>query len=100
MSVAEEAIRKSTGRVNAPLELWGCTKYPIYHEDRVHTYRNCPNNMDQDVVDRTNISIKDYAQYNSEMVSIRSSQGIQYGKGQISSTTTRSMFADRRSQLY
>ena len=30
----------------------------------------------------------------------RGFQGIQYGRGQKSSTTTRSMFAERRAQLY
>ena len=25
MTVSEEVIRKSTGRVNAPLDFWGCT---------------------------------------------------------------------------
>ena len=28
MSVAEDDIRKAAGRVNAPIECWGCTKYP------------------------------------------------------------------------
>ena len=28
MSVSKEAIRKATGRVNAPLEWWGCTNPP------------------------------------------------------------------------
>ena len=40
MSVAEEAIRNATYRVNYPLEFWGCTNYPIYHADRFHTYSN------------------------------------------------------------
>ena len=57
MSVPEEAIRKETGRVNALLEFWGCTNSPIYHADRLHTYRNCPNKMDPDVADRTKRSI-------------------------------------------
>ena len=57
MSVDEEDIRNTTGRVNAALECWGCTKSPIYHVDRLHTYRNCPNKMDPDVADRTKRSI-------------------------------------------
>ena len=51
MSVAEEAIRKATGRVNAPMECWGCTNSPIYHAYRFHTYRNFPNKTDPDVAD-------------------------------------------------
>ena len=31
MSVTEEAIIKAKGRVNAPMEFWGCTNSPIYH---------------------------------------------------------------------
>ena len=49
MSVAEEAIINSTGRVNAPLELWGCNNSPRYHVDRFHTYTNCPNKIDPEV---------------------------------------------------
>ena len=48
MSVAEYAIRKSTGRVNNPLKFWGCTNSPRYHEARFHTYINLPNKMDPD----------------------------------------------------
>ena len=57
MSVAKEDIRNATGMVNAPLEFWVCTKSPIYHVDRLHTYRNFPNKMDLDVADRTKRSI-------------------------------------------
>ena len=49
MSEAEEAIRKSTGRVNAPLDFWRCNNYPRHHADRFHSYRNFLNKMDQDV---------------------------------------------------
>ena len=42
MSVAKEAIRKTTGRFNAMLECWQYTKSPRYHADRFHIYRNCP----------------------------------------------------------
>ena len=58
MSVAEEAIRKATGRFNASLEFWGFTTSPRYHADRFHTYRNCPNKMDPNMVERANISIQ------------------------------------------
>ena len=64
MSVAEEAIRKATGRVNAPMECWGCTNYPRYHADKFHTYRNCHNKMDPDVAEHENRSIQEYAQRN------------------------------------
>ena len=58
MSVAEEAIRKATGRFNTPVEYWGCTNSPIYHSDRFHTYRNCPNKKDPDVSKRESIQLK------------------------------------------
>ena len=64
MSVAEEAIKKATGRVNALLNCWGCTTSPIYHADRFHTYRNSPNKMDPDVSERAKRSIQEYAQHN------------------------------------
>ena len=51
MIVAEEAIRKATGRFNTPVECWGCTKSPGYHEDRFHTYINCPNKRDPGVAE-------------------------------------------------
>ena len=57
MSVAEEAIRNATYRVNYPLEFWGCTNYPIYHADRFHTYSNWPDNMDPDMEERAKRSI-------------------------------------------
>ena len=76
ISMAEEAIRKVKGRVNYPLECWGCTKSPIYHTGRFHTYRNCPNNMDPDVAERAKRakrSIQEYAQRNSEIGGSRGS---------------------------
>ena len=100
MGVAEEAIINSTGRVEAPLECWGCTNSPRYHADRFYTYRNCPNNMDSDLAYRAKQSIQEYVQRNSAMGDIRGYQGIQYGRGQKSSTTTCSTFVTRRAQLY
>ena len=100
MSVYEEAIRNATGRSNAPLDLWMCTNPSIYHADRFHTYRNCPNKMDPYVADIAKQSIQDYAQRNSAMGGIRVSQGIQYGRGKTSSTTTCSAFANHRAHLY
>ena len=38
------AVFMSVG-VNAPLECWGCTNYPIYHMDMLHAYINCPKKM-------------------------------------------------------
>ena len=67
MGVAEEAIRKETGRFNAPLDFWGCTNSPVYHMDRFHTFNNCPQNMDPDVAERAKRSIQEYAQINSAM---------------------------------
>ena len=100
ISVAEQAIRKATGRVNAPLECWGCTNSPIYHAYRFHTYRNCPNNMYPDVAERVKRSIQQYAQRNSAMGGSRGSQGIQYVKGHTYSTTKCSTLATRRSHIY
>ena len=95
-----EAIRKATGRVNAPLECWGFTNSPRYHVERFHTYRNCPNNMDPNVAESTKRPIHEYTQRNSEMGGSRGSQGIQYGRCQTSSTTRCSKSATRRAQLY
>ena len=99
-SMAEAAIRKATGRVNASLECWGCTNFSRYHLDRFHTYRKFPNKIYPDMAERAKRSIKEYAQWNSEVGGSRGSQGIQYGRGKTSSTTTCSMFATCRDQLY
>ena len=76
MSVSEETIIKATGRVNAPIERWGCTNSPIYHAGRFHAYSNCPKKMDPDVTERAKRSIQEYAQHNSAMGGGRGSQGI------------------------
>ena len=39
MSVSEEAIRKATYRVKAPLECQGVINYHRYHTYRFHKYR-------------------------------------------------------------
>ena len=44
-------------------------------------------------------SIQEYAQHNSAMGGSRGSQGIQYGRSQTPSTTTRYMFAEHRAHL-
>ena len=100
MIVAEEAIRKATGGINAPLEFWGCTNSPIYHTYRFHIYSKYSNNMDQDVAERVKPSILEYAQRNLSTGGNRGSQGIQYGRGQTSSITTCSTFATSRDQIY
>ena len=84
MGVAAEGIIKVTCRVNAPLECWGCTNSPRYHVERLHTYRNYPNNMDTGVAEYEKQSIEEYAQCNSEMVGNRISQVSPYGRGQTS----------------
>ena len=99
MSVVEEAIRKAKGRVNAPLEFWGCTNSPINHADRFHTDRNYPNKMDLYLIERANYSIQEYNQQNSAMGGSRGSRGNQYGRSQTSSTTTCSMIEMYISQL-
>ena len=83
MSVAEEAIRNATGSANAPLE-----------------YSNYPNRINLDMADWMKSSIQEYAQRNYSMRVSRGSQGTQYGRGQTSSTTTSSMFAERIYQLF
>ena len=90
-----------TAAVNrsADEECWGCTISSVYLAYRLHTYRNCPNNMDPDVAERAKQSAQEYAQRNSSMGGTRGLQGIQYGRGQTSSTKKRSMFADHRAQL-
>ena len=55
--------------------------------------------MDPDVAEHASRSIQEYSQHNSVVVGSRVSQGIKYGRGQISSTTMYSIFAERRSQL-
>ena len=40
MGVDKDAIRKATGKFNAPLEFWGFTNSPRYHAERFYTYRN------------------------------------------------------------
>ena len=99
MSVSEDDTRKATGRVNAPLECWGWNNPHRYHEDRFQNYSNCPKKMEPDVVEHVNWSIQEYVQWNSAMGENRVSQGIQYGIGQTSSTTTRSLFSECRYQL-
>ena len=56
--------------------------------------------MDPDRAESVKRSIQEYSQRNSAMGGSRSFQGIQYVKGQTSSTTTCFTFATRRSQLY
>ena len=80
--MAEEAIIKPTGTVDAPLDWWGCTNSTRYYADRFHTYSNLPNKMDPDVAERVKRSIQEYAQHNSAMGGSRGSQGIQYGRVQ------------------
>ena len=100
MSVAEVAIIKTTWRVNSLLDCWGWTNSPRYHADRFHTYRNWPNNMDTEVAECAKRSIQEYSQFNSAMRWSMGSQGIQYGKIQIYSTTTCSMLEECRAHLY
>ena len=45
----EYSIVKPIGKFNVPMECWGCTTYPIYHAERLHTNRNRPNNIYPDV---------------------------------------------------
>ena len=56
--------------------------------------------MDPDVANCAKRSIKGYVQRHLEMGSNMGSHGIQYGRGHTSSTTTRSMFEERRDKPY
>ena len=46
MSVNADYIGKESGRVNALMEFWGCTKSSRYHADKFYTYITCPNKRD------------------------------------------------------
>ena len=92
MSVAEEAIRKTIGRVNAPLDFLGITNSPRYHVYRFHAYRECPQKMEPDVVERAKRSIQEYAQRNLTMVNNRSPHGSQLKLGKTASATERFIF--------
>ena len=98
--VTENTIIKETGRVNNPIKWWGCTEPPRYHVASLHTYWNWTNNMDPDVAERAEQSIKEYTKQNSAMGGNRGYKGIQYGRGQTSSTTKSSMFEESRDQIY
>ena len=74
MSMAKEAIRTAPGSFNTPIECWGCINSNRYHEDRFHTYRNNPNNMDPDVSERAKQSIREYTQRTSMMGGSRGDQ--------------------------
>ena len=56
--------------------------------------------MDLYVAERAKWSVQEYAQRNLAMGGNRGSQGIQYRRGQTSSITIRSIFSDRRYQLF
>ena len=56
--------------------------------------------MDPAVAYREKSSIQEYTQHNSYMEGISGSQGIQYGRGHISSITIRFMFTECRDQIY
>ena len=77
------------------MECWGRTNSPRYHADRFHTHRDCPNNMEPDVAENAKKLIQYYAQRSSEMGGSRGFQGIQYGRGYTSSSTTRFIFVER-----
>ena len=64
MIVYEEAIRKATGIVNAPLELRRCTNSPRYHVSRFLAHSNFPNKMYLDMAESAKRSIQEYAQHN------------------------------------
>ena len=95
----EDAIRNATGRLNTPMEYWGCTNSLKYHTDRFHTYRNGPNKRDPDVAEQAKQSIQKYAQSTSIMGGIRGDKDSQGQWGHKSSMEVRSIVAERRIQL-
>ena len=48
MSPAETALRSASG-TQRPIECWGCSGHPTFHETRYHSFRDCPNKWDPDV---------------------------------------------------
>ena len=94
MSVAKDYIRKATDRVNYSMEFWGCTNSPIYHYDRLHTYKNFPQNMESNVADRAKQSIQEYDKLTSMMGGIRRFQDIQEQWVHTSPTAVLSMFEE------
>jgi hypothetical protein len=40
MSVCEDVMRRATGSSTPPVECWGCTIHPQFHEQRFHFYRD------------------------------------------------------------
>ena len=71
----------------------------MYHADRFHTYRNCPNKRYSEVAEREKKSTQEYAQCTSMMGGSRGDQDSQGQRGQTSSMKVRSMFEDRWVQL-
>ena len=49
LSVAEEAIQNATGTTGPPIECWGCTDHPVYHNNRFHRWMDCPVRGDSSV---------------------------------------------------
>ena len=64
-SMAEEVIRKATGRFRTSVESWGFNNPPKYHADRFYTYTEFPNKRDLDVADNKKQLIQEYDQHTS-----------------------------------
>jgi hypothetical protein len=45
LSPAETALRNASGSAR-PLECWGCTGHSEFHNNRFHSFRDCPNRYD------------------------------------------------------
>ena len=99
ISVSEEDTRKATGKVNAPLEWWGCKNYPRYHVERFHTYRNCPNKRYPDVAERAKQPIQEYDQRTSMTGGIMDAQDSQGQWITTSSMTVGSISSEKRVQI-
>lgn len=48
MSPAESTLRTASG-TQQPIECWGCTGHGRYHNNRYHSFRDCPNKFDPEV---------------------------------------------------
>ena len=53
VSTAEQAMRNASG-TNKPMECWGCTNDPRFHNSRFHRFATCPNKTDPEVRARAN----------------------------------------------
>ena len=56
LSAAEKALRDASG-TSSPIECWGCTNDPRFHDNRFHRFMNCPHKNDSEVRKRANLAM-------------------------------------------